>query len=72
VVVKCSVQIFLPCLLFDCRYANNAFYPFTSVAIFMYCLLPPLALFTDLFFVPTVRAHRLLPLTPLHLCGRLR
>ncbi|CAI5942032.1 unnamed protein product [Closterium sp. NIES-64] len=35
-------------------YANNAFYPFTSVAIFSYCLLPPLALLTDFFFVPTL------------------
>ncbi|KAJ7568289.1 hypothetical protein O6H91_01G026100 [Diphasiastrum complanatum] len=35
-------------------YANNAFYPFTSLAIFAYCLLGPLALMTDLFFVPTL------------------
>eukprot|EP00897_Mesotaenium_endlicherianum_P009248 jgi/Mesen1/8351/ME000463S07803 len=35
-------------------YGNNAFYPFTSIAIFTYCLLPPLALLTDYFFVPTL------------------
>eukprot|EP00850_Spirogloea_muscicola_P008589 SM000046S16370 [mRNA] locus=s46:176608:188879:+ [translate_table: standard] len=34
------------------RYFNNAFYPFTSLAIVVYCLLPPLALLTDLFFIP--------------------
>eukprot|EP00850_Spirogloea_muscicola_P008695 SM000047S16834 [mRNA] locus=s47:235725:242330:+ [translate_table: standard] len=36
------------------RYFNNAFYPFTSLAIVVYCLLPPLALLTDLFFIPVL------------------
>lgn len=35
-------------------YANNALYPFTSVAIFSYCLLAPLSLLTNYFFVPTL------------------
>eukprot|EP00850_Spirogloea_muscicola_P020602 SM000221S06940 [mRNA] locus=s221:130090:136730:+ [translate_table: standard] len=35
-------------------YFNNAFYPFTSLAIVVYCLLPPLALLTNLFFIPVL------------------
>lgn len=34
-------------------YVNNAFYPFTSIVIFFYCMLGPLSMMANTFFLPT-------------------
>ena len=42
---------------FSLSYMNTALYPFTAVALTIYCFLPTICLFTGQFIVANVSSH---------------